>query len=75
METCYKVFRSEVIKSGSAEIESLRLRAGGDGQDCEARMASVKCPVPYTGGDYAEGKNIGAKDALVGRLDPVEERS
>ena len=33
METCYKVFRREVIQGMKLQVEPLRLRAGGDGED------------------------------------------
>ena len=36
METCYKVFRREVLAGNQAQVESLRLRAGDHGQDRQA---------------------------------------
>ena len=46
METCYKVFRREVLQGIDAEVEPLRLRAGGHRQDRQAaarRGASTRC--------------------------------
>ncbi len=65
METCYKVFRREVV-------EELRLRSNGFGFDPEftAQVAELGCriyevPISYSGRDYSEGKKIGWKDAFV----------
>ena len=67
METCYKVFRREVIQGHHAEVEPLRLRAGGHGQDRpEASPAwrIYEVPISYSGRTYEEGKKIGLKDAF-----------
>jgi glycosyltransferase involved in cell wall biosynthesis len=64
METCYKVFRAEVIKS-------LELREDRFGFEPEvtAKVARMRCRIyevgiSYDGRSYAEGKKIGLKDAL-----------
>ena len=41
METCYKVFRREVLQDLNAEIEPLRLRARGDRQGGENRKSGA----------------------------------
>ncbi|RPJ43786.1 MAG: glycosyltransferase family 2 protein [Candidatus Latescibacterota bacterium] len=65
METCYKVFRADVLKA-------IPLRANRFGFEPEitAKIARRKCrvyemPISYYGRDYAEGKKIGWKDALA----------
>jgi glycosyltransferase involved in cell wall biosynthesis len=65
METCYKVFRGEILRR-------VRLRSERFGFEPEItiKLAKLKCrmyevPVSYAGRDYAEGKKIGWKDGLA----------
>jgi glycosyltransferase involved in cell wall biosynthesis len=65
METCHKVFRSEVLKT-------IPLRADRFGFEPEitAKVARRKCrvyeiPISYHGRDYSEGKKIGWKDGVA----------
>ena len=75
METCYKVFRREVaqkldIQSRTfavepeitAKVAKMRL-PGVNGAVRRARVYEV--PISYAGRDYAEGKKIGPKDAVI----------
>jgi glycosyltransferase involved in cell wall biosynthesis len=67
METCYKVFRREVL-------QGIRLRSNRFGFEPEitAKIARrrpspwriYEVPISYSGRTYEEGKKIGAKDAL-----------
>jgi glycosyltransferase involved in cell wall biosynthesis len=64
METCYKVFKSDIIRS-------LPLRSNRFGFEPEvtAKLARLGCriyevPISYRGRSYAEGKKIGWKDGL-----------
>jgi glycosyltransferase involved in cell wall biosynthesis len=64
METCYKVFRAEVIKSISLESDRF-----GFEPEVTAKVARLGCrvyevPISYHGRTYAEGKKIGWKDGL-----------
>ena len=64
METCYKVFRREVIQN--LVIESTRF---GFEPEVTARLAKSPCvlyevPISYSGRTYEEGKKIGFKDAV-----------
>jgi glycosyltransferase involved in cell wall biosynthesis len=64
METCYKVFRREVLQ----EIPLKQNRFGFD-PEVTAKIARRKCrvyeiPVSYHGRDYSEGKKIGLRDAF-----------
>jgi len=65
METCYKVFRREVLAG-------ITLKSGRFGFEPEftVKVARLKCriyevPISYSGRDYAEGKKIGWKDGLA----------
>jgi glycosyltransferase involved in cell wall biosynthesis len=64
METGYKLFRSEILRS-------IRLRSNRFGFEPEvtAKVARLKCriyetPISYSGRSYAEGKKIGWKDGV-----------
>jgi len=64
METCYKVFRAEVVKG--ITITSKRF---GVEPELTAKVARQRCrvyevPISYYGRDYASGKKIGPLDAL-----------
>jgi len=65
METCYKVFKKEIIKK-------VELREKGFGFDPEvtAKIAKLKpriyeIGISYFGRTYEEGKKIGLKDAFI----------
>lgn len=65
METCYKVFKTEIIKS-------IRLREKGFGIEPEitAKIANLNCRIyevgiSYFGRTYEEGKKVNWKDGLV----------
>ena len=65
METCYKVFKKEVI-------EKIELKENGFGFDPEvtAKIAKLKpkiyeVGISYFGRTYSEGKKIGFKDAFI----------
>ncbi|SMP72075.1 Glycosyltransferase involved in cell wall bisynthesis [Desulfonatronum zhilinae] len=64
METCYKLFRREIIQS--IRIEENRF---GFEPELVAKVAEMRCrvyeaPVSYQGRTYAEGKKINWKDGL-----------
>jgi len=65
METCYKVFRREVL-------QKIRLKSERFGIEPEItlKVAKLKCriyevPISYAGRDYSEGKKIGWKDGVA----------
>ena len=67
METCYKVFRREVLQGMQLEVQPLRLRAGDHRQGRQAAGPSwriYEIPISYSGRTYEEGKKIGLKDAF-----------
>jgi glycosyltransferase involved in cell wall biosynthesis len=64
METCYKVFKTEILQS--IPIRSNRF---GFEPEITAKIAKLGCriyevPISYRGRSYAEGKKIGWKDGL-----------
>lgn len=64
METCYKMFRREVIQS--MELKEDRF---GFEPEVTAKLAKKRCriyevPVSYHPRTFEEGKKIGIKDAL-----------
>jgi len=64
METCYKVFRREIIQS--IRIEENRF---GFEPEVTAKVAALNCRIyevgiSYSGRTYAEGKKIGWKDGV-----------
>jgi len=65
METCYKVFRSDVLQR--IRIESDRF---GVEPEITARIARLRCriyevPISYYGRDYVEGKKITWRDGIA----------
>jgi len=65
METCYKVFRREILSKITLKSERF-----GFEPEVTIKLARLKAriyevPVSYAGRDYAEGKKIGWKDGLA----------
>jgi glycosyltransferase involved in cell wall biosynthesis len=65
METCYKVFRAELLK----KIVFCENRFGFE-PEFTAKVARARCriyevPISYSGRDYSEGKKIGWKDGVA----------
>jgi glycosyltransferase involved in cell wall biosynthesis len=65
METCYKVFRAEIIKSMNLRSKRFDIEPEITAKVLKNRKNRVyEMPITYDGRDYSEGKKIGAKDAL-----------
>ena len=65
METCYKVFKADVIRR--VHLEQNRF---GFEPEITAKVAKLGCriyevPISYAGRDYSEGKKIGWKDGVA----------
>ncbi|MFQ6069876.1 MAG: glycosyltransferase family 2 protein [Candidatus Aminicenantales bacterium] len=65
METCYKVFKREILEK--INIKSKRF---GFEPEFTAKVARMKCriyevPISYSGREYSEGKKIGWKDGVA----------
>ena len=65
METCYKVMRTEVLRSMTLRVERVRHRARADGEDLPAQLRVYEVPITYDGRGYDEGKKIGWRDGVV----------
>lgn len=65
METCYKVFRKEIL-----DKITLKSKRFGIEPEITLKLARQKCriyevPISYSGRDYTEGKKIGWKDGVA----------
>ncbi len=65
METCYKIFRKEII-----DKINLKSKRFGFEPEITVKLAKQKCriyevPISYSGRDYREGKKIGWKDGVA----------
>lgn len=65
METCYKVFKREIL-----EKIKLKSKRFGFEPEITVKVGKLKCrlyevPISYSGRDYSEGKKIGWKDGLA----------
>jgi len=64
METCYKVFRSEVVKRLTFTSEGFAIEAEMTVKIARAGYRVYETPISYSGRDYSEGKKITWKDAF-----------
>ncbi len=64
METCYKVFRREVVQSIRLEQERFGIEPELTAKLARRRYRFYEMPISYSGRDYSEGKKIGFKDAF-----------
>ncbi len=65
METCYKVFKKELLNR-----ITLKSKRFGIEPEITIKFAKLKCkiyevPISYSGRDYSEGKKIGWKDGVA----------
>jgi glycosyltransferase involved in cell wall biosynthesis len=64
VETCYKVFRAEVIKSVTLEQDRFGVEPEMVAKVAAAGARIYEVPISYAGRTYAEGKKIGWKDGV-----------
>jgi glycosyltransferase involved in cell wall biosynthesis len=64
METCYKAFRAEVIKSIDVEENRFGIEPELTAKVAKKHLRIYEVPISYYGRTYAEGKKIGWKDGL-----------
>ncbi len=64
METCYKVFRSDFIKSIKIRSNRFNFEPEITAKIAKRRARVVEVPISYWGRDYHEGKKIGWKDGV-----------
>jgi glycosyltransferase involved in cell wall biosynthesis len=65
METCYKVFRAEVIKGMPLRSERFGIEPELTAKVARLRARIYEVPVSYAGRSYLEGKKIGWRDGLA----------
>ena len=64
METCYKVFRKEVIQSISIQENRFGFEPEIVAKIAKLRLRIYEMGISYYGRTYAEGKKIGVKDGI-----------
>ena len=65
METCYKVFRSEVLKDIKLTCDRFGFEPEFTAKIARKRFRIYEVPISYSGRDYSEGKKIGWKDGVA----------
>jgi glycosyltransferase involved in cell wall biosynthesis len=64
METCYKVFRADVIKAIDLEQDRFGIEPEMVSKVAQLGVRIYEVPISYAGRTYAEGKKIGWKDGV-----------
>ncbi|MGH9868348.1 MAG: glycosyltransferase family 2 protein [Candidatus Polarisedimenticolia bacterium] len=64
METCYKVFRREVLQGMTLRSDRFGFEPEVTQKVARAGWRVYEVPISYHGRDYAEGKKIGWKDGV-----------
>ncbi|MEM8960596.1 MAG: glycosyltransferase family 2 protein [Acidobacteriota bacterium] len=65
METCYKVFRSELLKGLELKSDRFGIEPELTAKMAKARARIFEVPISYFGRTYAEGKKIGWRDGFA----------
>lgn len=65
METCYKVFRTEVIQSIDLETDRFGFEPEVTAKVAKAGWRMYEVPISYSGREYAEGKKITWRDGVA----------
>jgi glycosyltransferase involved in cell wall biosynthesis len=65
METCYKVFRAEILKKITFCENRFGFEPEFTAKVSRARLRIYEVPISYSGRDYSEGKKIGWKDGVA----------
>ena len=65
METCYKVFRAELLKKITLRENRFGFEPEFTAKVNRARCRIYEVPISYSGRDYSEGKKIGWKDGVA----------
>jgi hypothetical protein len=65
METCYKVFRRDVLKKITIEENRFGFEPEITARLAQARAKIWELPISYSGRTYEEGKKIGWKDGVA----------
>jgi len=65
METCYKVFRADILKKITLRENRFGFEPEFTAKVGKARFRIYEVPISYSGRDYSEGKKIGWKDGVA----------
>jgi glycosyltransferase involved in cell wall biosynthesis len=65
METCYKVMRTEVLRSMTLESNGFGIEPELTAKICRRGYRMYEIPITYDGRGYEEGKKIGWRDGVV----------
>jgi glycosyltransferase involved in cell wall biosynthesis len=65
METCYKVFRADVLKKITLKENRFGFEPEFTAKVGKGRFRIFEVPISYSGRDYSEGKKIGWKDGIA----------
>ncbi len=65
METCYKMFRAEVLKKIKLRENRFGFEPEFTAKVARAGFRIYEVPISYSGRDYSEGKKIGWKDGVA----------
>jgi len=65
METCYKVVRTEVLRSMTLESDGFGIEPELTAKIFKRRLRVYEVPISYDGRGYDEGKKIGWRDGIV----------
>ena len=65
METCYKVFRADILKKIALRENRFGFEPEFTAKVGKARFRIYEVPISYSGRDYSEGKKIGWKDGVA----------
>lgn len=64
METCYKVFRADLLRSIPIRSSRFGIEPEITAKIAKRRVVVYEVPISYHGRGYAEGKKIGVKDGI-----------
>lgn len=64
METCYKIFRADVIKNINIKSNRFDFEPEISAKIMKRKHKLIEMPIKYDGRDYSEGKKIGWKDGV-----------
>jgi glycosyltransferase involved in cell wall biosynthesis len=64
METCYKVFRREVLSGITLKSDRFGFEPEFTAKVAKKKLRIFEIPISYSGRTYEEGKKIGLKDAV-----------
>ncbi|MCM8776077.1 MAG: glycosyltransferase family 2 protein [Candidatus Omnitrophica bacterium] len=65
METCYKVFRAQILKTMSLKCDRFGFEPEFTVKVAKKKYRIYEVPISYSGRDYSEGKKITWKDGVA----------